>query len=247
MSSGVNGVDNSGAECGLVKMTVVNNEGTMQFEGPPGEEALKEFTNKNGDKKRYWGSRGAERFNRIDRADGRVETYKGPRHGEFLTEAFVPGVKTVLYGGAKEAMHKVLEIDHFSRRVDIYKRDGEEAATSSWLRKVDGGKFYARKGVEDEWEEVEVNEEWLEKQSELRKRQKRAREDAERAEQERKRRMEQQAKEAAESEKRRRFAEAQFNGPTLAVGSVSGADRAVIGEDYCDTGDSKALYAPNTA
>ena len=59
--------------------------------------------------------------------------------------------------------------------------------------------------------------------------------------------MEQQAKEAAEREKRRRFAEAQFNGPTLAVGSVSGADRAVIGEDYCDTGDSKALYAPNTA
>ena len=241
---------------------------TMVSEGPEGEEVMKRVTLKNGDVKhytgakghehffridksngdveRYWGSKGAERCKRIDRADDRVETYKGPTNGEWMTEEFMPGSWTVLYGGGRETSHKVLEIDHVTKQVKIHKRDGEGAATSSLLRKVVGGKFYARKSVEDEWEEVEVSEEWLERQSELRKEEKRKRAREEQEEQERKRRREKEAKEAAESRERRRFAAAQFNDRTLVVGSVEGADRAVIGEDYCDTGDPHGGYAPNT-
>ena len=247
------GVDNSGAGAGAreekskhQRLTVVNSECTMVYEGLPGEEALKEVTFKNGDKRRYWGGKGAERFHRIDKANGCVETYKGTTYGEYMTEALVPGTKTVLFGGAKDTRFKALEVDHRSRRVDIYKRDGEGTTTSLLLRKVEGGKFYARKGEDDEWEEVEVSEAWLEGRSELRKEEERKRAREEEEERERKRRREQQEREDRAIEEVRANADARMHDDFNpgGQGGVQGADMAPKGYASSLVTDPKGdLYA----
>ncbi len=269
------GVDNSGAGAGAqeegsdhqtveykgpkgheVLWKVTNAKCTMEYEGRKGQEALRKVTLKggdvDGDVKHYRCDKGEERFYQIDRANRSTEFYQGPPGNEWLWKLVGPDGRGVLYEGYGKTRYKAFEFGpHY---LHIYTRDGLSAPTSKLLRKTEGGKFFVRRSEEDEWEELEFpDDEWFEEKARKRKEEARLRaEEARlRAEQEvrdqaRKRKEEEEAKEAAERAKRRRFAEAQFGGRTLVVGSVSGADRAVIGEDYCDTGDEHGGYAPNT-
>lgn len=239
-------VDNAGAgvdapEAEPERQTVIkkNSRCTMELEGPEGKEALKKVTLNNGDVKQYKGDEGEERYYRIDKADGSVETYKGTRGRESITEVFVPGERTVLYGGGKRALHKALVIDHFARQVDIYTRDGEGAATSSNLLKVEWRKVYARGSELDEWEEIAIP--W----EEIKARGERRRAEAARAERA-KRAREEREKADAERAKRQREAEEMFlRGPTLVVGGdMKGEDTQDLEE--VDIMNREHLDQPNS-
>lgn len=230
-------VDNARAGVGAPEAEPGRRE--MVFEGPEGEEALRKVTLKNGDVEHYWGDKGAERCHRIDRANGRVETYKGPTGGEWITEVFEPSTRTVLYGGGKEARHKALEIHHQSRQVNIYTRNGEGAASSSLLLKVEWGKVFARGSELDEWEEVAIP--W----GAIKARGEAARAEAARAERA-KRAREEREKADAERAKRQREAEEMFlSGRTLVVGGdMKGEDTQNIEE--VDIMDREDLDQPNS-
>ena len=245
MSSGEGGtnVDNLGAGAGAQEeesdhqtVVVTNSRCTMEYEGPKGQEALKKVTLKNGDVKHYWGEKGAERFHRIDKADGSIEGYKGTPSNQWLMEHIMPNQRTVLYGGGGNTTYMALALSHVHREACFFKRTGEGATTSSLVRKMDGfGKFFARRSEEDEWEEVEVSDEWLEgmarARQEARQEAARKRARAEQEERERKRRRELEA----EREKRARNADASINGGFKASDGLG-----VKGEDKAPEGNAES-------
>jgi hypothetical protein len=243
MSTGIGGanVDNlGGGEIVKREVIVTTTQGKQVYEGSEGEEVLKRVELEGGDIKHYRGGKGAERIDRIVSPNGDVKTYKGTTDREYCTAFVQQGVRTTLYGGACESTYVSVVVDHVSREVHWFKRTGDRADTSLYLRKMDKfGKFFARRNEEDQWKDVALlpelemppltPEEIVTREAEerLREAEKRLREEKETLEL---------------SAKRSRYEMGREAGARLNGGFDVGGHGGVQGEDMAPEGDAESHF-----
>ena len=224
MSTGTGGanVNNSGGEEIVTREVIeTTTEGKRVYEGLEGQEALTRVELNSGDTKHFWGNKGAERMNRIVKANGVIEAYKGTTGREYCTSRTWPSHSTTLYGGSCKSTYRSHALWIEEREMRFYQRTGApEDQTSEWLLKVDQfGHVFWRGSELDYWEEVHIPKEAIKARARFRK------------EEEERERANKRAREAREEEAR---AVAQRRGEANALhnhGFNAGGEGGVQGED----------------